>query len=94
MFTGKDPKALAAAGLSFDRLLVKEDALIEGQVPSLFIYGSKESDHLKARVADLRKKIAKTEEVVVEGADHVTALGRKEFGTSLVQFIQKYKSRK
>lgn len=93
MFTGKDPKALAAAGLSFDNLQVQETALIEGRVPSLFIYGSKESDHLKARVADLRKKLAKTEEVVIEGADHVTALGRKEFGASLVQFIQKHKTK-
>ena len=93
MFDGKDPKALAAAGLSLDNLQVQEKALIRAQVPALFIYGSKESDHLKARVADLRKKLTKTEEVVVDGADHVTALGRKEFGTSLVQFIQKHKTK-
>lgn len=91
MLNGKDPKALAAAGLSFDRLEVDAEALVEAKVPSLFIYGSKESDHLKARIADLRKKLSKTEEVVVDGADHVTALGRKEFGTSLVKFLEDHR---
>jgi len=88
MFGGKDPKALSAAGLSFDRLEVDEKALVNARVPSLFIYGSKESDHLKARIADLRKKLSMTEEVMVDGADHVTLLGRKEFGASLMKFIE------
>jgi pimeloyl-ACP methyl ester carboxylesterase len=93
MFEGKDTKALAAAGLTFDRLEVQGEALVKSKVPSLFIYGSKESDHLKGRVADLRKKLFRAEEVAVDGADHVTLLARPEFGTAIVKFLEVHRTK-
>lgn len=93
MFEGKDTRALAAAGLTFDRLEVQGEALTKAKIPSLFIYGSKESDHLKGRVADLRKQLFKAEEIAVEGADHLTLLGRPEFGAGIVKFIEAHRTK-
>lgn len=92
MLRGKDPKALAAAGLSFDDLQVEEKDLAACPAPALFIYGSLESEHLKGRVEALRKALPKAEVVVIEGSDHMTTLVRPAFGTAIREFLQKNKS--
>ena len=92
MLRGKDVKALAAAGLTFDDLQVEEKDLAACPAPALFIYGSLESDHLKGRVEALRKALPKAEVVVIEGADHMTTLARPAFGAAIREFLQKNKS--
>ena len=92
MLKGKDVKALAAAGLSFDDLQVEERDLAACSAPALFIYGSLESDHLKGRVEALRHALPKAEVVVIEGSDHITTLARAAFGTAIREFLQKNRS--
>jgi pimeloyl-ACP methyl ester carboxylesterase len=92
MLNGKDVKALAAAGLSFDDLQVSQEDLAACPAPALFIYGSLESEHLKGRVEALRKALARADVVVIEGGDHVTTLGRAAFGEAILEFLRKNKS--
>lgn len=93
MFNGKDVKALAAAGLSFDNLEVTTRALTKCKAPALFMYGSKESDHLKARVADLQKLLPGSQVKVIEGADHMTALINPVFGQTILDFLEANKAK-
>lgn len=93
MFGKKDVKALAAAGLSFNGLEVTSDALVKCKAPTLFIYGSKESDNLHERVASLHKLLAGTEVKIIEGANHMTTLANPEFGSTLVGFLLAHKSK-
>lgn len=91
MFAGKDVKALAAAGLSFGGLEVKTKDLLKCNAPTLFIYGSKESESTKKRVANLRKALTGSEERIVEGGDHMTTLIKPEFGTAIAEFLRAHK---
>ena len=88
MFKGKDVKALAAAGRSFGDLSVKIEDLKKCRAPMLFVYGSQEAESTKARGAEIRKALGRGELKVIEGADHVTAPVRREFGASLVEFLK------
>lgn len=92
MLKGKDVKALAAAGLSFDDLQVEEKDLAACPAPALFIYGSLESEHLKGRVEALRHALPKADVVVIEGGDHITTLARPAFGAAIREFLQKNRS--
>jgi pimeloyl-ACP methyl ester carboxylesterase len=92
MLKGKDVKALAAAGLSFDDLQVAEKDLAACPAPALFIHGSLESEHLKGRVEALRKALSRADVVVIEGSDHVTAVARSAFGAAIQEFLRKNKS--
>ena len=92
MLKGKDAKALAAAGLSFDDLQVEEKDLAACPAPALFIYGSLESEHLKGRVEALRHALPKADVVVIEGGDHITTLARPAFGAAIREFLQKNRS--
>lgn len=87
MLKGKDPQALAAAGLSFDDLDVTEKDLAACPAPALFIYGSLESEHLKGRVEALRKALSRAEVVVIEGGDHITSPARPAFGEAIREFL-------
>ncbi len=87
MLKGKDAKALAAAGLSFDDLQVEEKNLVACPAPALFIYGSLESEHLKGRVEAVRQVLPKAEVVVIEGGDHITTLARPAFGAAIREFL-------
>lgn len=93
MLGKKDVKALALAGLSFKGLEVTSDALVKCKAPTLFIYGSKESDNLHQRVDALNKMLAGSEVKIVEGADHMTTLVNPAFGSTLVAFLQAHKSK-
>jgi len=88
LFVGKDVKALAAAGRSFKNLEVTAEELGKCKAPILFIYGSNEPDHLKERVATLRKVLGRGEVKVIEGGDHMTTLTKPEFGSSIIEFLR------
>jgi pimeloyl-ACP methyl ester carboxylesterase len=92
MFKGKDVKALAAAGRSFQDLRVTPEELRRCPAPVLFLYGGNESDYVKRCVADAHRALGRGEIKIVEGGDHMTTLAKREFGTSLVQFLQAHKS--
>jgi len=92
LYDGKDVKAWAMAGQSFKGLEVKAEDLKKCKVPTLFIYGSKEADSTKTRVAALLKVLAGSELKVVDGADHVTTLPNPVFGERLVEFLRAHKS--
>ncbi len=93
LYGKKDVQAFATAGLSFDKLQVSLSDLKKCKAPSLYIYGSKESDSLKAKVANLCKVLGRGEVKVVEGGDHVSTLAKPEFGLTLVQFLKSHKSK-
>ena len=80
MYGGKDVKAFAAAGRSFKDLEVTEEQLKKCKAPILFIHGGNESDHVKNRVATVRKLLGRGEVKIVEGGDHMTTLAKPEFG--------------
>ena len=88
MFNGKDVKALAAAGLSFDGLEVTRKQLRKCKAPVLFIHGGNESDHVKDRVAAARKLLGRGELKIVAGGDHGTTLIKPEFGSALLEFLR------
>jgi pimeloyl-ACP methyl ester carboxylesterase len=88
MFGGKDVKALAAAGLSFDGLEVTRKQLRKCKAPVLFIHGGNESDHVKDRVAAVRKLLGRGELKIVAGGDHSTTLIKPEFGSALLEFLR------
>ncbi len=92
LYAGKDVQAFAAAGVSFDRLEVSLSMLRKCAAPSLFIYGSKESNSLKMRVTNLCKVFHRGQVRVVEGGDHITTVGKAEFGLSIMEFLKSHKS--
>lgn len=93
MFKGKDVKALAAAGRSFDGLVVRAEDLRKCKAPALFIYGANETGHLAERVAHAREVLGQGEVKVVAGANHSTTLTKPEFGLTLVEFIKAHREK-
>jgi pimeloyl-ACP methyl ester carboxylesterase len=93
LYGGKDVKAFAAAGRSFENLEVTEEQLKKCKAPMLFIHGGNESDHVKDRVAAVRKLLGRGEVKVIEGGDHVTTLAKPEFAAALSEFLKSNKSR-
>jgi pimeloyl-ACP methyl ester carboxylesterase len=92
LYDGKDLKAFAAAGRSFNGLEVKAEDIRKCPAPALFIYGSKEPENLKVRVATLRKILGRSEETVIEGGDHMTTLANPEFGAAIIEFLLSVKA--
>ncbi len=93
MFSGKDVRALAAAGRSFGKLAVSEKELSRSKAPTLFIYGSKEPITLERRVESLRKVLRRSQIRVVQGADHMTTLTKPEFGLAIIEFLRANKTK-
>ncbi|CAN5375725.1 alpha/beta hydrolase [soil metagenome] len=93
LYGGKDLKAFALAGRSFDELEVDGAQLKKCTAPVLFIHGSNEVASTKTRVAAVRKLLGHGEIKVVEGADHVSTLGKPEFGKAIVDFIHANKQK-
>ena len=93
MFGGKDVKAFAAAGLGFDGLEVTRKQLMKCKAPVLFIHGGNESDHVKDRVAAVRKLLGRGELKIVAGGDHSTTLIKPEFGSAVLEFLRTGKVR-
>ena len=78
LYDGKDVKAFAAAGRSFKNLAVTAEQLRKCKAPILFIHGGNESDHVKNRVATVRKLLGRGEVKIVEGGgphDHAHQTG-------------------
>jgi hypothetical protein len=92
MYTGKDVKAYALAGQSFKGLEVRVEDLKKGSQRALFIYGSKESESTRTRIAALLKLLPGAQAKVVVGADHVTTLANPTFGATIVEFLRTFKS--
>lgn len=93
MFAGKDVKALAAAGRSFKDLAVTADELKKCPAPVLFLHGGNEGAHVKGRVAAAREALGRGEVKVIPGGDHITTLGKPEFGKALLEFLHANKSK-
>jgi pimeloyl-ACP methyl ester carboxylesterase len=91
-YAGKDVKAWAVAGQSFGGLEVKAEDLKKCKAPVLFIYGSKDADSTKVRVAALCKILGRGEVKVVEGADHIATPAKPEFGRAIVEFLQAHRA--
>lgn len=91
LYGGKDVKAFAVAGRSFKDLGVTEEELKRCEAPTLFIHGGNESDHVKGRVATVRRLLGRGEVKIVEGGDHVTTLGKPEFASALIEFLRSNK---
>lgn len=93
LYGNKDVKAFAAAGRSFGDLAVTGEQLKKCQAPILFIHGGNESDHVKKRVAAVRKLLGRGEVMVVEGGDHMTTLIKPEFASTITEFLRSGKSK-
>ncbi|MCW5941833.1 MAG: alpha/beta hydrolase [Fimbriimonadaceae bacterium] len=91
LYSGKDAKAWAVAGLSFRGLEVRREDLIACRVPTLFLYGSKEVESTKTRVAALRPLLVGCEETIVPGGDHTTTLLKPEFGAAILSFLRSHR---
>lgn len=93
MFRGKDLRALAAAGLNFPDLAVEPEKLKRTKLPVLFVYGSKESDSTKRAVEASRQLLTGSKVVEIDGADHVSTLSNPKFGSALMEFLEKTRTR-
>jgi pimeloyl-ACP methyl ester carboxylesterase len=93
LYDGKDVKAFAVAGRSFGKLEVTEEQLKKCKAPILFIHGGNESDHVKNRVAAVRKLLDRGEVKIVEGGDHMTTLTKPEFGSAIIEFLRSNKTK-
>ena len=88
MFAGKDVKAFAAAGRSFEKLEVTRRQLRKCKAPVLFIHGGNETHYVKDRVAAVRALLGRGELKIVEGGDHMTTLIKPEFASTIVEFLR------
>ncbi|MGN6185522.1 MAG: alpha/beta fold hydrolase [Thermoanaerobaculia bacterium] len=93
IYGGKDLKAYAASGRSIGRLEVTAKQLKKCKAPVLFIYGAKESDETKERVAAVHELLGRGDVIVIDNADHITTLYRPEFGNAVRAFLLSVKSR-
>jgi pimeloyl-ACP methyl ester carboxylesterase len=88
-FANQDLKALAAVVRSFGSLTVSETDLRQNKVPTLSIIGEK--DPLKKNVDAMKGVMSNLEIVVIEGADHLTAISSPIFLESLLKFLEKHR---
>jgi pimeloyl-ACP methyl ester carboxylesterase len=88
-FAHQDPKALAAVARSFGSFTVSETDLRQNTVPTLAIIGEK--DPLKKGVDAMEGVMSNLEIVIIEGANHVTAVGNPIFLESLLNFLEKHR---
>lgn len=88
MFSGKDVKAIALAGNTFKDLRVTGEQLRKCAAPTLFIRGENESEHVKARMAAVRKALEGGEVKIVEDGDHMTTLAKPEFSSVVLEFLR------
>jgi pimeloyl-ACP methyl ester carboxylesterase len=93
MFAGKDVKAFAAAGRSFEKLEVTRRQLRKCKAPVLFIHGGNETHYVKDRVAAVRKLLGRGDVKIIEGGDHITTLIKPEFSSAIIEFLRSGKLR-
>jgi pimeloyl-ACP methyl ester carboxylesterase len=80
-----DPKALAAVVRGWKELGIADEKLKANQVPTLALIGG--IDPLKTRVDYLKDRMANLKIVVIEGADHLDAVGKPAFINGLMKFL-------
>jgi pimeloyl-ACP methyl ester carboxylesterase len=85
-----DTKALAAVLRSLKEFRVPQAKIKANKVPTLAVIGEKDS--LKKSVVELEGQMPHLEVVVINGADHMTAMARPEFAKSLQEFLRKHPS--
>ncbi len=90
IYGSKDVRAFSAAGRSFKGLEVTERDLKKCQAPVLFIYG--DMDVSRARIEEVNKLVG-GDVKIVPNANHITALGKPEFGSTIVSFLLAHKSK-
>lgn len=83
-----DPEALAAVIRGLDGLAVTEEQLTANQVPTLAVVGS--LDPLKAGVDAMDGVMSDLSVVVIDGADHMTALLDPRFSQQLAAAIREF----
>jgi pimeloyl-ACP methyl ester carboxylesterase len=81
-----DEKALAAVVRAFGDLTIDPQKLEANQVPTLAIIG--ELDPLKSGVDALKERMGGLKVVVIDGADHMTAVANPTFFKSLSEFLE------
>jgi pimeloyl-ACP methyl ester carboxylesterase len=86
-----DVKALAAVLHGMKDLAVSDDKVKANRVPTLALIG--EIDPLKKGVDDLKERMPDLRVVVIDGADHITAVARPEFFKELKGFLDKHRQR-
>lgn len=83
-----DQKAVARVVAQIEELSVTEDQLRSNQVPVLSIVGAK--DPLRTGVDAMVGVMANHEAVFIAGADHISAIRRKEYVDSLKSFFARH----
>jgi len=83
-----DPKALAAVIRGMRGLVVERKALEENKVPVLAVVGS--IDPLKEGVDQMAAVTNNLELVVIDGADHMTAIGNPELLSAIQEHLKKH----
>ncbi len=82
---GNDPKALAAAIRGMKNLQIPQEKIEANKVPTLALIG--EVDPLKVGVDLLQDVMPNLEVVVIDGADHMSAIANPTFIRSLKEFL-------
>lgn len=83
-----DPKALAAAIRGMRGLVVDRKELEENKIPTVAIVGS--IDPLKDGVDEMAAVMNNLELVVIDGADHMTAIGNPELLGTIQEHLKKH----
>lgn len=88
MMEGNDVAALAAVLRAWDGFAVSQENLRSNPVPTLALIGS--DDPLKEKVDALKRVMARLEVVVIDDADHGTALTDPTFVDTLLSFLSRH----
>jgi pimeloyl-ACP methyl ester carboxylesterase len=88
-----DMKALAALVRGSQRTALTREKQRANPVPTLGLVGSIDVGAL-AGAEDLKQHMANYDLVVIEGADHMNAVGRPQFIKSLKQFLAKHSQKR
>jgi len=82
-----DPKALAAAIRGMKGLMVSREQLAANEVPTVAVVGS--IDPLKEGVDEMATVMSNLEVVIIEGADHMTAIGNPQLLETIEAHLKK-----
>ena len=83
-----DPLALAAAIRGMSELTIRQDLLEANEVPTLAVIGSR--DPLKEGVDAMDGVMSELQIVVLDGADHMSALMDPEHSSALVEAVRSF----
>jgi pimeloyl-ACP methyl ester carboxylesterase len=89
-----DPIALAALQRSLKALQVTNGQLKANRVPTLALYGSKETKSLLQNIEKLKQRMTNLQWQVIEGANHVNTVASPEFFKALRHFLKDHRKQK